>query len=182
MAKMTIEKIRIDGGTQMREEISEEAVETYAEVYADQKKAKKMPPLQVVQEGKNYWLWDGFHRYHAARRAGLESIDVVIIKGTIKDAIKFAAGANITHGLHRTRKDKRYAVEAVLVNHPDMSDHQTADWCGVSQPFVSKIHEELLANSTVKEPEKRTGRDGKGYKKSKATETTVVQVIMLSPA
>ncbi len=123
-----IDAIRIDGETQMRERNDDGTVEEYAEAYRN---ATAMPPLEVVFDGEDYWVWDGFHRHHAALRAGLAELPV--------NARWLACGANRTHGLKRTNEDKRRAVRAALAARPEMSDKAIAGHCGVSQPFVGSI-------------------------------------------
>lgn len=65
--KLNIGLIRIDGGTQARESINQEAVQEYAEAIAQ---GATFPPVTIFFDGAEPWLADGFHRYHAHRHAG----------------------------------------------------------------------------------------------------------------
>lgn len=155
-----LELIRIDGGTQARVSINQEAVEDYADVY---KAEDNLPPVVVFFDGTEYWLADGFHRYHGARKAELAKLNCEVRKGTQRDAILFAVGANRSHGLKRTNADKRKAVGMLLAD-PEwagQSDRWLAETAGVAHPFVAKLREELVTVTSSPEPQKRRGKDGK---------------------
>jgi hypothetical protein len=64
MKKINILNIRIDGGTQPRQEINYEVVKDYAELMRE---GVAFPPVTVFFDGVDYWLADGFHRYHATK-------------------------------------------------------------------------------------------------------------------
>jgi uncharacterized ParB-like nuclease family protein len=154
--ELPIDRVRIDGDTQMRASIDNHTVAEYAEALIE---GEQFPPVCVVFDGKDYWLWDGFHRYHAYRKAGFASITCEIINGTKRDAILLAAGANASHGLKRSNADKRQAVETLLKDKEwaTKSDRWIAEQCRVSDPFVGKIRAELTANICSQ----RTGQDGR---------------------
>lgn len=136
MKKLNLNAIRIDGGTQSRVQIDNDAVSDYAEAV---KVGIEFPPVIVFHDGADNWLADGFHRFHAHKQAGKASIQADIRAGTVRDAILFSLGANCTHGLRRTNSDKRKAVSAMLADEEwaKWSDRKIAEACGVSQPFVS---------------------------------------------
>ena len=79
-----LSKIRIDGGTQTRESLNNDTVKEYAESY---KAGAKFPPVSLFFDGSDYWLADGFHRYHGARQAKLKQIHEEVTPGTVRDAI-----------------------------------------------------------------------------------------------
>lgn len=126
-----LDKIRIDGETQSRVKLNQGAVSEYAEALQD---GAKMPPIDVFHDGSDYWLGDGFHRYHAHRTAGIGTIPVNVHTGTARDARLHAIGANATHGLQRTAADKRRAVEMLLDDEEwsSKSDRQIAEKAKVS--------------------------------------------------
>jgi hypothetical protein len=138
MKNISISKIRIDGGTQNRVQLNEETVAEYSDAITD---GAKFPPVTVFFDGSDYWLADGFHRYHAHRKIGALDIDSDVREGTKRDAILHSVGVNASHGLRRTNADKRKAVETLLSDEEwaSWSDNQVAKCCQVSQPFVSKI-------------------------------------------
>lgn len=135
--------IVIDAGTQQREKINDEIVEEYAEAI---KCGAKFPSITAFFDGVQYYLVDGFHRYHAHRIAEIEVIQSDIIDGTRREARLFSAGVNGTHGIRPTNSDKRKAVLVLLTDEEwsQWSDHRIAKHCKVTQPFVSKIRKELI--------------------------------------
>jgi uncharacterized ParB-like nuclease family protein/FtsZ-binding cell division protein ZapB len=144
MKKLNLNVIRIDGGTQPRERINMDVVGDYAEAV---KVGIEFPPVIVFHDGAEYWLADGFHRYHAHKQAGKASIEAEVRDGTQLDAKLLAVGANAAHGLRRTNDDKRRAVQMVL-DEPaweGWSDRKIAEACGVSVPFVSAIRRPEVA-------------------------------------
>lgn len=144
---LPVEKIRTDGGTQPREAISRDVVNDYADALRE---GETLPPVDVFQEGKTWWLADGFHRHAAHVAAKLKNIRAVVHQGTRRDAILFAAGANASHGLRRTNADKRRAVELLLKDQEwsQWSDREIARQCGVSDRFVSSVRGSLSANDS----------------------------------
>jgi hypothetical protein len=151
-------------GTQMRAKVDDDTVEQYADLW----KAKHdFPPLDVFHDGEQYILADGFHRLYGAEAAKKASVPCRIHKGTVRDAILFACGANHDHGLHRSRADKRTAVESLLDD--DEWGKRSARWiaeqCKVSNTFVSMIvadRKPSVLNSTVNvDSSKVESKDGK---------------------
>ena len=138
-----INEIVIDGGTQQREKIDLDVVEEYAE---NMRCGAKFPAVSVFFDGAQYWLADGFHRYHASKEAEFLDMLCEVHEGTNRDALLFSAGANMAHGLRLSNVDKRRSV-MVLINDSEWtkwSDRQIAIHCKVSNVLVSKIRGELL--------------------------------------
>jgi hypothetical protein len=161
-----IDLIRIDGGTQARVITNLDVVADYAEHYRDETPGgPTLPPVDVFWDGTDYWLGDGFHRRHAAAQAGLAKLDCIVHAGTKRDAILFAVQANHSHGLKRTNKDKRKAVEMLLADAEwsQQSDRWIADMAGVSNQTVSNTRAEVSKVDTSTKPATRKGKDGKQY-------------------
>ena len=59
--------IRCDGGTQPRAGIDQAVVDDY---HSDMQAGAVFPPVELVYDGTDYWLWDGFHRFEAWRKDG----------------------------------------------------------------------------------------------------------------
>jgi hypothetical protein len=139
--KVSIDSIRIDGGTQTRELINESAVAQYAE---DILTGSTFPPIEIFDDGLNKWLVDGFHRLFAHKRAGFTEMEVIVHQGTQRDAQFYALGVNDAHGLQRTNADKRKAVMIALndLEWQDYSDIKLGKICKVSATFVSKCKKE----------------------------------------
>jgi len=160
--------IRIDGGTQTRIALDTETVSEYAE---QMDAGTKFPAVIVFHDGSDYWMADGFHRFHASRQCGYVDILAEVHTGTRIDALKCALGANRANGLQRTNADKRKCVEIALKEFGDMSDRGIAELCGVSNEFVGKVRPQVSFVDTSAKPTHRTGKDGKSYpvKASKPT-------------
>ena len=156
---LQLKKIRLDGGTQPRAKIDTDVVTDYAERLDS---GDEFPPVEVFHDGACYWLADGFHRYHANAKAEKKSLRCNVRKGTVRDAILFSCGANISHGVRRTNKDKRQVVETLLADAEwvKYSDRKIADICCVSHPFVADVRSQVVIVTTC---ETRTGSDGKSY-------------------
>jgi uncharacterized ParB-like nuclease family protein len=146
--------IRIDGGTQTRAEISNATVEEYSEAVLE---GAKFPPVDVFFDGVESWLADGFHRYHAHKRAGVTDIAATVHNGSKDDALVFALGANRANGLRRTNEDKRKCVSIALERWPEWSDRRIAEVCGVHHTFAGKQRPAVATVATVTE---RVGKDG----------------------
>jgi len=161
---LLIEQICMDGGTQSRAQLDWIAIDEYSKAMAA---GDTFPPIIVFYDGTAYWLADGFHRVRAAEGAHLDSVAADIRQGTRRDAILYSVGANSDHGVRRTNRDKRHAVEMLL------SDDEWAEWplnkiaqvCGVNVSTVSRIHQELsLAMQKIEKPaQRKVTRNGKTY-------------------
>lgn len=133
-----LDSVRINGGTQSRVELNQSTIAEYAETI---RQGTDLPPVVMFFDGVNFWLADGFHRYHAHRQAGAIEIAAEIRTGTQRDAVLFSVGANASHGLRRTNEDKRRAVMTMLSD-PEWStwsDREIARQCNVSHPFVAAV-------------------------------------------
>ena len=154
MKPIKLTDIRIDGGTQTRAEISNATVEEYSEAVLE---GAKFPPVDVFFDGVENWLADGFHRYHAHKRAKVTDIAATIHNGSKDDALVFALGANRANGLRRTNEDKRKCVTIALDRWPQWSDRRIAEICGVSPTTVSSVRPMVSNLDTVTQ---RVGKDG----------------------
>lgn len=172
ITKLKIEQIRIDGGTQNRVEINQEAVKEYAETITE---GAKFPPIIVFFDGINYWLADGFHRYHAHRDIKALDIDVDVKNGTKRDAVLYSVGVNATHGLKRTNSDKRKAVETLL-NDPEWSkwsDREIARACVVSPDTVGRIRKEFVTVRSDSEDLSENNKEERSYTTKHGTESVM---------
>lgn len=169
MRRVKIAEIDIQG-CQSRMATDGDTVTEYAELIEG---GTKLPPVDLYYDGSTYWCADGIHRILAAKRLKHEDIEANVHKGTRDDALWHAAGANKTHGLHRTNEDKKRAVELALSLHPEMSDRAIAEHCGVNGKTVAARRPKPTAEipqSGAKvatgeipqspKPVKRVGRDG----------------------
>ena len=151
-----VEDIKINGDTQSRVSIDGNAVSDYASAY---EASVELPPLVVFNDGVDMWLADGFHRWHASRKALMSNINVDVREGTREDAQWFAIAANQTHGIRRTNADKRRAVVMGLKIHPEWSDSMIASHVGVSHELV-RTNRNSLADS-ASQPTLRVTKGGR---------------------
>jgi len=160
--KVMVEHIEYDSQNQARERLDQETVAEYAQAMED---GADLPPIVCYHDGSTYWLADGFHRYHAARKRGEKLLDAQVIKGSRDDARWHAAGANTAHGLKRNERDKQRAVRLAIELRPTMSDRAIAEHCGVSHPFVGKVRSGIAVggNGYHLPAQPRVGLDGKTY-------------------
>ena len=162
MGNLSLDSIRTDGGTQAR---SETAAVTVAEYTDAMREGTVFPAVVVFYDGTDHWLADGFHRVAAAKAAGRTEVSAEIRKGTRRDAVLHAAGANATHGLRRTNADKRRAVEVLLRDDEwaTWSDRKIAKACGVTHPFVAKVRAGEVVMVTTATGTFPVIEPGKGY-------------------
>lgn len=137
---MNIGALVLDAKLQSRIEIDEVTVSEYADSI---KAGDEFPPVLVYFDGINYYLTDGYHRYHAHKRAEKVSILCDVVNGTFRDAVLRATGVNSKHGMRRTHADKRKAVMTLLDDFEwsDWSNAEIARQCGVSPTFVANLRD-----------------------------------------
>jgi uncharacterized ParB-like nuclease family protein len=148
LKSLSINAIRVDGGTQSRVAVDNDIVAEYSAAITD---GAAMPPITVMFDGTDYWLVDGFHRLHAAIAAVKTSIQAHVQTGTQREAQLFSFGANGCHGLRRTNEDKRKAVSAMLADAEWMTwtDTVIAGRCAVSSNFVGTVRKSLSSDERV---------------------------------
>jgi ParB-like chromosome segregation protein Spo0J len=138
MKMVKLENIRIDGGTQFRDQINQDVVKQYAE---SMREGAVFPPIKATFDGTTYWLYDGFHRYFAAHDLGFKDVEVDYKPGTQEDAQDLALCANAHHGLPRNNATKKKTVESALAmeRHANKSNRELAKLCDVSDTFVAGV-------------------------------------------
>ena len=154
--RVKLQSIRLDGGTQPRKEIDEPLVQHYTEVLLEGK--DKFPPVDLWFDGKSYWPSDGFHRFHAHKRAGFMDIEAKVKQGTKRDAFLACLKANGKHGKPRTPDERRYVVQLALedIEIGSKTDSQIAEICDVSIMTVGRVRKALGLEKTM-----RTTKDGR---------------------
>lgn len=164
-------EIATDGGTQPRESLDDDLVEEYADRMTWDPKIKaivdtdggRWPELLVYLDGDDYWLADGFHRLHAARRAEIERIQVRVLSGSLRDAIRASLKANAVHGKRRTRAEARHAIKRALMDETwgTYSDRAIAKMCATTHPTVMRVRKKLIEQGELEAASKRTTEDGR---------------------
>ena len=158
MKTLNLLNIRIDGGTQAREELNQEAVADYAEKMRD---GEVFPPVSVFFDGSEYWLVDGFHRYFATKSNGKTSIDAEVENGTLKEAIRASWKANGKRGLNLNSADTKKIILAMFADEvtKTWSNRQIAEYVGVSHSTVNRLKSSLEQSSTKPKPVKDSHGD-----------------------
>ena len=151
--ELKISAIRIDGGTQAREELDQSVVVRYAE---QMQEGDVFPPLIVFNDGSNYWLADGFHRYFAIKTNGGLTAECEVREGTVRDAEIFSYSANGNkRGLGWNTADIRKILNRIF--HDDewklWSDTKIANHVGVSKMTVGRARRALEKEGEI-EPKK----------------------------
>lgn len=180
LSDLLMSLVRTDGGTQLREGISETAVLDFA---GDLGRGDVFPPVVAFFDGGNYWLADGFHRYFAHLKLLRETIRADVRKGTLREAVLYAAGCNYAGQVRRTHADKRKAILTLLSDAEwfGRTDNWVAEQCHVDHENVTRTRRavvdgelELLTlsvcvNANCPDPDApRTGKDGKKYPTTKS--------------
>lgn len=125
------------------------AVEDYRYAYEN---GAEMPRIQVYEcPDHGMVLVDGWHRTAAAKLAGFETIEAVVVgSGSVDDAHRYALeNTNLTHGLRLTGADKHERISQAIEHelYPEQSDREIARRLGVSHSYVSRLRRGLCAST-----------------------------------
>lgn len=154
---LNIGALVLDQKLQSRTEINEQTIEDYSDAI---KAGDEFPPVLVYFDGVHYYLTDGYHRYHAHKKAGKAGIVCEIVNGTFRDAVLRATSVNSKHGMRRTYADKRKAVMTLIEDFEwdTWSNAEMAAHCGVSTAFVSNLRSESGKTSDTVKYRTATGK------------------------
>lgn len=149
MKTMNLAALILDERLQSRTEINQDAVDDYAHAMES---GDAFPPLTVFFDGVHYYLADGYHRYHAAKKAGKVSFQCDVHNGTFREAQLYATGVNAKHGMRRTYADKRKAVMTLLEDFEwsQWNNSEIARRAGVSSTFVANLRQSGEKPTSVK--------------------------------
>lgn len=159
---LSLDKITINQGIQVRVCLSKDTVDDYAE---RMREGDDFPPIDVFHDGTNYWLANGFHRHAATRQIGRSEIKVRLHRGAKREALLFALKADTNYGLRRTNRDKRRAFELMWEDSEwrKWSHGIKAKTVGVSERTISNWEKEVSPKITETEQKKKFIRNGKEY-------------------
>ncbi|HUM80544.1 MAG TPA: ParB/RepB/Spo0J family partition protein [Methanothrix sp.] len=147
MALIKISDITADDDLQPRALIKSAVVDEYADAM---KRGESFPPVILFNDGTTNWLADGYHRYKAAKKAGINAISAEFRTGSKEDALRFALSANATHGLRRSQVDKRRAVLIALRQFGNLSNRELGRMVKVDDKTVGKYRERLAVVDKIK--------------------------------
>lgn len=153
---LSIDLLRLDGGTQARIKTHEDAVDDYAEVITNEGGEWPFDPIDVFHDGSEYFVADGFHRTLAAIRVKRASIPCRVHQGTSKDAKIFGMTANDAHGLRMSRADKRACVEWLLDYGGKLTQIEIAEKAGVDRKTVQRVISDRNENATMSHSTSKT--------------------------
>ncbi len=127
----------------VRSRLDGDTVERYSE-------AENLPPIEVFRGGNQLFAGDGGHRLAGREKAGHKKIACKVTdckdeKTAREAALLCAFAANETHGLPRSKEDKRQSVKSALLvpEYSVCSDREIADICRVSHQLVGDVREEM---------------------------------------
>lgn len=151
IVRLALNQVSVDNAMQCRHHMDEDTIADYTAAYKD---GQKLPPPVVFNDGKTRWLADGFHRYPSAKKAGLKHMQFDERKGTRRDALLYAVGANATNGLRRTNEDKRRAVMVLLkdVEWQKWPAREIAKRAGVGHAMVNEIRKAIAPEQIHRKP------------------------------
>jgi uncharacterized ParB-like nuclease family protein len=143
--------VELSGGTQQRP-LDSSTVDKYVELIKD---GLDFPPVEIIFDGKNHWLWDGFHRYRAHQILERKEIRANIEVGNKRDAVWYSLGANATHGLPRPYGSLKGIVMTVLNDKAWSlkSDDEIARHVHCTRQYVHALRNPESVNSLQTEPE-----------------------------
>jgi len=145
--QLPLKDIRTDGGTQQRD-IDDSVVARYAELM---KEGNSFEPIDVISDGKSYFLWDGFHRFFATKKRNKNYISAIVEQGTQRKAQELSFGANTRHGFPRQPGTGKSIILKIFAD-PEWSkksEVEIAKWVGVTQQYVNKIKKEIELDHTT---------------------------------
>lgn len=153
-AKLSVDVIRTDRGTQSRKATNPATIKRYA---ALMREGVEFEALTVfyTPDGEHV-LSRGFHRLPAAKKAGRVDVDVIIRLGDLAAARWDSAGSN-KHGLRCTPEDYAQAVALALSAKPKASDREIAQHLGIDHKTAAKYR----STGDASPVDARVGRDGR---------------------
>jgi hypothetical protein len=140
--------------------------ETVASYAQDMDQGDTFPPVAVFRdEAGEHWLADGGHRWAACGSGVVErtTCRAAVRRGSKRDAILYATGANAKQGLRRTNAQKHQAVETLLrdTEWVKWTNTRIAKHCAVDDKTVHNIREKLVKAEIIQpvtERETSTGQ------------------------
>lgn len=160
--------IALDKATQMRANINRNAVLDYAEM---EEQGSEPPPVVLFGRfgSPKYHVGDGWHRILAKRKLGKKAIQAEVRDGSRRDAVLYAVGANLKHGVRPTLDDRRKACITLLKDSEwkKWTDTTIARHCGLNSQTVAKYREWLKPDKPATKEEVRTYVDREGRERTR---------------
>lgn len=123
-----------------------------------------VPPIRVVEWDGQKILVDGFQRVAAFQNRGVTTVPVEMVPAPADGDLKaLAFTLNAGHGRPFSQADRRAEGTRLLRRHPDWADREIGRRCGLAQPTVAKLRDELEASAQIEQTDVRLGRGGYTY-------------------
>jgi DNA (cytosine-5)-methyltransferase 1 len=134
---LNLSELRLEGATQQRARMNFSHIQTLEDALLE---ASELEPIQVISDGENYWVVDGFHRAYAYRNLDRPLIPAIVTQGNQRDAILASVSANAENlALPRNRADKHKAVKTLL------TDSEWGQWSDREIAKIAKVHHATVA-------------------------------------
>ena len=176
LVELNLNQIEATAATQVRCIIDKRTVNDYAEAMLS---GAIFPAMTVFEHKDQFILADGFHRLEAALDVGYEGFPCEVFSGTLHDALEYALSANHDHGLRRSNRDKRHAVE-MAIKDPHWgkwSNVKISRLCHVDDKTVATVRKELkqVPEKVITDRKDKAGNqvEQKARKTSKAAKKPV---------
>lgn len=147
-------------------------------------KVDELDPIDVIENTEEggqgeRWVVDGFNTLAAWELAEPQRqfVKCRVAKGDWKDAVEYAAGANIKHGMPLTSVGKMRAVVALLEleGGASRSVRQLSKATGCTERFVNNVREEWMQERARKELAAKRAEDQKAEPDKELKPRTVKQ-------
>jgi len=139
--RLPLRRLRRDGGTQLRQTMDMRATQEYAEAI---RRGETFPPLVVFDDGNDFWLADGFHRYDAHVLCESAEVYCGVRQGSRQDAILYAAKANRAHGVRLTPADREKIIVTLVNEFPDADQADISRLSGIAKTTVNRVVKRLF--------------------------------------
>ncbi len=152
-ATVALPRVVADPGLWPREGLHQGRVEEFVLLYRDGGLAA-LPPLDVVPDGEELLLGDGWHRHQALTRLGSPTARVRILEEPgAPAAVAYRHGLVTASAaaLPLTRPERRAAIIRLLEDQPELADREIARLVGVSPTTVGSHRRHL--NSPGQDPD-----------------------------
>lgn len=139
-----IELIDLSAGTQQRQ-LSPEVISHYTDLRED---GIVLPSVELIWTGKEYILWDGFHRIAVAKNLGEAHVRANVEIGSLQQAVWMSYHANGQHGFPRQARATKFILEKIFA-HPELSKKtvsEIARHVGCSRKHASNVKNEGKRN------------------------------------
>ena len=142
-----IKDIVTDCKTQQRS-VDDDVVKRYAALIKDR---FKFPPIEIIYDGKNHYMWDGFHRYFSHLKLNKKYIEANVEEGPQRQAIWLSFSANKKNAFPRQPGTAKGIIEKILKDEEwsKKSEVEIAKWIGVTQQYVNRIKKEIELDHTT---------------------------------